>query len=41
MLDINECENASPCQQICTNTGGSFQCSCRSGYTVNGSRCDG
>ena len=41
MLDINECTSGDPCEQICTNTQGSFHCSCGSGYTVDGSRCIG
>ena len=34
-LDTNEClnENGS-CSQICTNTLGSYNCSCRSGYIL-------
>ena len=42
--DINECtEGSHNCNQLCTNTQGSFQCSCRSGYTLNsdGRTCDG
>ena len=41
ILDIDECTSGDPCHQICTNTPGSFQCSCESGYTVDGSRCNG
>ncbi|CAC5355721.1 unnamed protein product [Mytilus coruscus] len=34
--DINECElGTHNCQQLCTNTNGSFTCSCRTGYTLN------
>ena len=34
--DTNEClNNNGGCQQLCTNTNGSFYCSCQSGY--NGS----
>jgi len=40
-IDINECNITSPCQQTCTNTLGSYQCSCNSGYTVDGTRCNG
>lgn len=40
ILDIDECEN-SPCQQTCSNTMGSFQCSCKTGYTAVGTRCEG
>lgn len=28
-LDINECNNVpSPCEDICTNTPGAYECSC-------------
>jgi len=40
LLDINECNN-SPCQQNCSNTLGSFQCNCKTGYTADGTRCNG
>ena len=42
VLDINEC-NSSPCsaQATCTNTDGSFQCSCDFGYTGDGFSCAG
>ncbi|CAG2220240.1 unnamed protein product [Mytilus edulis] len=34
--DINECHlGTHNCQQLCTNTNGSFTCSCRTGYTLN------
>lgn len=32
--DINECDRFSPCDQVCTNTDGSFVCSCNSGYQL-------
>ncbi|XP_022856854.1 wall-associated receptor kinase 2-like isoform X1 [Olea europaea var. sylvestris] len=37
--DIDECEN-NPCDEngICTNTPGSFSCSCKHGYTGNGTK---
>ncbi|XP_019618512.1 PREDICTED: uncharacterized protein LOC109465602, partial [Branchiostoma belcheri] len=41
--DIDECEtNNGGCAQICTNTIGSFQCSCRDGFGLNtdGFTCD-
>jgi len=41
LSDVNECDTSSPCQQTCTNTLGSYQCSCNSGYTVDGTRCNG
>ena len=42
--DIDECaSNSSGCQDICSNTDGSFECSCRRGYTLgsNGRVCNG
>ena len=26
--DVNECEGPSPCQQVCSNVIGSYECSC-------------
>ena len=40
-LDFDECANGYPCDQICTNTEGSFSCSCYEGYTLNGTMCNG
>ena len=43
-LDINECAAGThDCGQVCTNTDGSFTCSCNSGYTLdsNGKTCNG
>ena len=35
-IDINECAIMNGnCSQICTNTNGSFMCSCNSGYQLN------
>ena len=35
-VDINECAgDIDDCDQICTNTNGSFQCSCNSGYNLS------
>ena len=35
-VDINECSlNSDGCDQVCTNTLGSFQCGCNRGYTLN------
>ena len=42
--DVNECAtNNGGCAQTCTNTVGSFVCSCQSGYTLasNGLTCNG
>ena len=34
-LDIDECSsNKGNCSQICTNTDGSYVCSCQSGYLL-------
>ncbi|CAI9280720.1 unnamed protein product [Lactuca saligna] len=35
--DINECEdpNSNLCEGICTNTPGSYSCSCKDGYVVD------
>ena len=39
-LDVNECEG-SPCDQLCNNTEGSFECSCGDGYEITDERsCD-
>ena len=35
-IDINECETENGgCNQTCTNTVGSFLCSCASGYVLD------
>ena len=37
LADINECSTGSHfCAQICTNTIGSYTCSCGIGYRLNG-----
>ena len=37
LLDIDECAaDTDGCDQGCTNTDGSFECSCNSGYTLSG-----
>ena len=44
LLDINECDEGSHnCKHNCTNTAGSFECSCNSGYRLddNGRNCLG
>ncbi|XP_052786719.1 uncharacterized protein LOC128222017 [Mya arenaria] len=33
--DVNECTEYSYCSQLCTNTHGSYRCSCRQGYLLN------
>ena len=42
-LDIDECDLAMPCDSnaLCTNTNGSFECACNSGYSGNGFACLG
>ena len=36
VLDINECSaNNGECSQTCSNTNGSFVCSCMIGYTLS------
>ena len=41
-IDLDECaSNNGGCDQVCTNTHGSYQCSCNPGYTKNGHRCEG
>ena len=41
--DINECTGVNNCQQICTNTAGSYTCSCGIGFLLseNGHTCNG
>ena len=42
-LDINECAENGTCDQDCTNTDGSFMCSCYNGYELDesGRSCNG
>ena len=42
-LDIDECIlNKDSCEQDCSNTIGSYSCSCESGYELsNGFHCEG
>ena len=36
ILDINECsEGLSSCNQLCTNTIGSYDCECYHGFSLN------
>ena len=41
--DIDECLEQSPCDQsaMCTNTPGSFTCTCNDGYRGDGMTCTG
>ena len=44
IIDINECNaNTDSCGQLCSNTIGSYTCSCRVGYSLgsNGRSCNG
>ena len=44
MSDINECQRLlDDCQQECTNTIGSFNCTCRDGFILqdDGRTCEG
>ena len=44
MIDINECDNTpSPCEDVCTNTEGSYTCSCSSSsqYVTEDGSCTG
>ena len=35
-IETDECAaSPSPCQHVCTNTVGSFQCSCNNGYLID------
>ena len=38
LVDINECAIPGVCSQICTNTKGSFKCSCVAGYYLEPDR---
>lgn len=34
-VDLNECNEWGYCDQLCTNTEGSYMCSCAAGYSLN------
>ena len=40
-VDINGCPGVCDTNANCTNTGGSYVCSCSSGYTGDGITCTG
>ena len=43
-VDIDECtDNSDKCDQLCSNTIGSYECLCLSGYELNDNSysCDG
>jgi len=36
IIEMNECElGTTACSQICTNTDGSYECSCRAGFRLD------
>ncbi|XP_055690221.1 epidermal growth factor-like protein 7 isoform X2 [Lutzomyia longipalpis] len=37
-LDINECKEEKPCDQMCYNTEGSYYCTCREGFSLQPDR---
>jgi len=43
VTDINECDKKKTCDQRCTNTEGSYYCSCKEGYSLmdDGKSCEG
>ena len=43
IVDINECNGTTPCDQLCMNTVGSYECGCSSGYELqqDGQTCEG
>ena len=42
-LDINECDDPTTCDENaeCTDTIGSYYCTCNTGYTGDGKTCQG
>ena len=43
IVDVDECQNTTSCDQLCTNTVGSYECGCTSGYELqqDGQTCEG
>ena len=43
IIDIDECISTDICRanEVCTNTQGSFTCTCQPGYVNNGKKCTG
>ena len=43
VADVDECQDSDLCHtnSTCLNTPGSYMCSCKDGYSGNGSFCDG
>ena len=44
LKDFNECNlNNAGCEHVCNNTGGSFNCDCRSGFQLKADKrgCEG
>ena len=41
--DVNECEGVNGCHEnaMCSNTDGSYACTCDQGYTGDGRQCEG
>ena len=42
-IDVNECEGVNDCHAnaMCSNTEGSYDCTCNSGYSGDGRQCEG
>lgn len=39
-IDIDECQSTTVCTQVCTNSVGSYRCSCGAGYVLASNRYD-